>query len=88
MVAILNHLNFHTFFLIFFFKLNFWDLIYHLLKQTKNGMIIYPQNNELRGDNMVTKIDVQLNCYINTMAVMREHEFEMMAIWCAFFPWL
>ena len=79
MVAIRNHLNFHTFFP-HLFKLNFWELIYNLLKQSKNGMIIYPQNNELLGDNIVTMIDVQFNCYINTVEVLREHEFKMMAI--------
>ena len=86
MVVILNHFNFQSFFLIFF-KLNFGDLISHLLQQSKNGMIIYLQNNELLRDNMVTIIDVQFNCYINTIAIMREHEFEMM-ICCAFFSWL
>ena len=61
-------------------KLNFGELIYHLLKQSKNGKIIYSLNNESLGDNMATMIDVQFNCYINTVEVMREHEFKMMAI--------
>ena len=30
-------------------------------------MIIYPQNYESLGDNMVTTIDVQFNSYINSM---------------------
>ena len=73
-MAMFNQLNFHSFFLIFF-KLNFRDLICHSLEQSKNGMIIYPQNDELLSYNMETMINVQFNYYINIMAVMREHEF-------------
>ena len=60
--------------------MNFGELIHHLLKHSKNGMIIYPQNNELLGDNMVTMIDVQFNYYINKVEIMTEYEFKMREI--------
>ena len=54
--------------------------MYRSLKQSKDGMIIYAQNNELLVDNIETMIDLKFNCYINTVEVMKEHELEMMAI--------
>ena len=80
----------YWFFLLF--KDEFWRTdFFHLLKQRKNSVtiiIIFLQNDESLGDNVVTRIDVQFNSDIITMAVKREHEFEMMVICCTFFPWL
>ena len=74
-----------AYFFLIFFKLSLEELMYCSLKQSKNERIIYPQNNELLVDNIETIIDLQLNCYINIVEVMREHELKMMAIWCAIF---
>ena len=48
-------------------------------------MIIFSQESKLVWDNMVTIMDVQFNCFINTVVVMREHEFKMIVAYCAFY---
>ena len=76
-----NQHNFSFLFQVEFFR----ELNDHQHKQSKK-MIIYPQNNELLGDNMVTMIDVQFNCLNNTTKVLRKHEFNMISICCAVHP--
>ena len=48
-------------------------------------MIIFPQESKLVWDIMVTIMDVQFNCFINMVVVMREHKFKMMVACCAFY---